>query len=320
MSPPRPRPRSRRRRPRRARALPEVLLEVGCEELPSSACREILDQAPGLVAEGLGNAGLDGQWPVETWVAPRRFAVLASVPSPFRVVRPPVRGPAEGAPDRAVAGFARSQGLTPADLEVRAGPGDRAFWWTGERAEEREVADVVPALAAHLIEGLRFSKTMRWGDGFGLRFSRPIRWLVAKVDAAPVRFALHGLEAGEVSQGHRFMGGPTRVQIAGGYREALREVAVVADHAERRAAIVAGLDAAAEGAGGAWRDPGGKLEEVVFLVEWPSVLTGRIALEHMRLPSRVLITAMQSHQRYLPLTGGDGELLPAFLAVSNGDP
>ena len=85
---PRRRPRSRRRRPRRAVALPDLLLEVGCEELPSSACREILEQAGGLFAEGLGNAGFTGDWPVQTWVAPRRFALFASVPSPFRVVRP----------------------------------------------------------------------------------------------------------------------------------------------------------------------------------------------------------------------------------------
>ena len=94
----------------------------------------------------------------------------------------------------------------------------------------------------------------------------------------------------------------------------------MADHAERRAVIVAGLDAAAEAAGAGWRDPGGKLDEVVFLVEWPSVLTGSIAEEHMRLPARVLVTAMQSHQRYFPLSDGDGALRPAFLAVSNGDP
>ena len=301
-------------------ALPDLLLEVGCEELPSSACREILEQAGGLFAEGLGNAGFTGDWPVQTWVAPRRFALFASVPSPFRVVRPPVRGPAEGAPERAVQGFARAQGVTPADLEVRPGPGDRGFWWRAEHEEEREVVDVLPAVAAHVLEGLRFSKTMRWGDGTGPRFSRPVRWLVAKADARVVPFTLHDLEAGETSRGHRFLGGPARVATAGGYREALREVAVVADHAERRAVIVAGLDAAAEAAGAGWRDPGGKLDEVVFLVEWPSVLTGSIAEEHMRLPARVLVTAMQSHQRYFPLSDGDGALRPAFLAVSNGDP
>src|SRR5207244_3039875 len=181
-------------------------------------------------------------------------------------------------------------------------------------------ADLGPALAARLIDGLRFSKTMRWGEGVGPRFSRPIRWIVAKVDEATVPFELHGLTAGEVSQGHRFLGGPARVATPADYHAALREVGVVADHGERRRVIVEGLDAAAAGVGCIWRDPGGKLEEVLFLVEHPSVVRGAIAEEHLRLPPRVLVTAMQSHQRYFPLELPDGTLQPMFLAVSNGDP
>ena len=161
---------------------------------------------------------------------------------------------------------------------------------------------------------------MRWGDGTGLRFSRPVRWVVAKLDEQTVPFDLHGLTAGDVSQGHRFLGGPAVIGDPGVYDEALRAVGVVPDHEARRAAIVAGLDQAAAAAGGAWSDPGGKMEEVVFLVEWPSVITGRFDDRHLRLPPRVLVTAMQGHQRYFPLRDGEGGLLPAFLAVSNGDP
>jgi glycyl-tRNA synthetase beta chain len=307
--------------------VPDLLLEVGCEELPSSACREILEQAPDLLAGALAAAGLEEGWSLEVAVAPRRFALLTSgLPERLEPTARSVRGPAaaaafgpDGAPTRAAEGFARGQGIAVEDLVVREDNG-REFVFAETRDEGRPMVEVVPDLAARLVGGLRFSKTMRWGEGTGLRFSRPVRWIVAKLDDRTVPFELHGLTAGEVSQGHRFLGAPATVPSASAYHATLESVAVLASHKERRARIVAGLDAAAAAAGGTWSDPGGKLEEVVFLVEWPSVLTGRFDERHLRLPPRVLVTAMQGHQRYFPLAGPDGDLLPAFLAVSNGDP
>ncbi|HET6690459.1 MAG TPA: glycine--tRNA ligase subunit beta, partial [Miltoncostaeaceae bacterium] len=306
--------------------MPDLLLEVGCEELPSSACREIIDQAPGLVRAALDAAGLGGAG-VRVSVAPRRFAVRvrdlpAELPATSRTVRGPAAAAAfgpDGAPTRAAEGFARGQGVAVGDLVVREDNG-REFVFAELRSEGRAVGDVVPDLAARLVNGLRFSKTMRWGDGTGLRFSRPVRWIVAKLDERTVPFELHGLRAGDVSQGHRFLGAPATIGDPSAYEPALNAVGVVPDHDARRAQIVGGLDEAAAGAGGTWSDPGGKLEEVVFLVEWPSVITGRFDPRHLRLPSRVLVTAMQGHQRYFPLRDGAGDLLPAFLAVSNGDP
>ncbi len=306
--------------------MPDLLLEVGCEELPSSACREIIEQAPGLVRAALDAAGLNGAG-VRVSVAPRRFAVRveglpAELPATSRTVRGPAAAAAfgpDGAPTKAAEGFARGQGIAVADLVVREDNG-REFVYAELRSEGSAVTDVVPDLAARLVNGLRFSKTMRWGAGTGLRFSRPVRWIVAKLDEQTVPFELHGLHAGDVSQGHRFLGGPATIGDPSSYESAMNAVGVVPDHEARRAQIVGGLDEAAAAAGGGWSDPGGKLEEVVFLVEWPSVITGRFDARHLRLPSRVLVTAMQGHQRYFPLRDGEGGLLPVFLAVSNGDP
>ena len=306
--------------------MPDLLLEVGCEELPSSACREIIDQAPGLVRAALDAAGLNGAG-VRVSVAPRRFALRveglpAELPATSRTVRGPAAAAAfgpDGAPTKAAEGFARGQGVAVADLVVREDNG-REFVYAELRSEGRAVADVVPDLAARLVNGLRFSKTMRWGDGTGLRFSRPVRWIVAKLDEQTLPFELHGLHAGDVSQGHRFLGGPATIGDPASYELTMHAVGVVPDHEARRAQIVGGLDEAAAAAGGGWSDPGGKLEEVVFLVEWPSVITGRFDARHLRLPSRVLVTAMQGHQRYFPLRDRSGDLLPVFLAVSNGDP
>ncbi len=306
--------------------MPDLLIEVGCEELPSSACREIVEQAPGLYAAALEALGLAGG-AVSVSVAPRRFAIHgAGLPHELAASSRTVRGPAasaafgpDGAPTRAAEGFARGQGLPVADLVVRD-DGGREFVFAEIAQAGRPLDELVPEIAARIVNGLRFSKTMRWGAGTGLRFSRPVRWVVAKLDDRTVGFDLHGLRAGDLSQGHRFLGAPAVIADAGSYAQALRGAAVIASHEERRKTILAGLDAAAATAGGAWSDPGGKLEEVLFLVEWPSVITGRFDERHLRLPARVLVTAMQGHQRYFPLRDDAGGLLPAFLAVSNGDP
>lgn len=308
--------------------MPDLLIEIGCEELPSSACREAIAQAPGLLDAALADLQVEAGGAV-AFVAPRRIAVYAEeVADRQGGGAKSVRGPAAsaafdaaGAPTKAAEGFARGQGLRVADLVVREDPdAGREFVYADLAGDDAPLVDLIPEIARQVLEGLRFGKTMRWGDGRGLRFSRPVRWITAKAGTQTVTFEIAGVPGGGVSQGHRFLGGPVEVTDACAYRDELRGSSVIADHVERREAIIAGLDAAASAAGGTWSDPAGKIEEVVHLVEWPSVITGRIAGEHLRLPSRVLVTAMQSHQRYMPMHDADGTLMPVFLAVSNGDP
>ncbi len=306
--------------------MPDVLVEIGCEELPASACREAIAQVPGLVADALAAQRLPDT-PVEVLVGPRRIAMLiAGLPTEREGRTREVRGPAtqaafgpDGAPTPAATGFARSQGVSVDALVVRE-DGGRPFVFADIAEPAVATAQLVPEIARAVINGIRFSKNMRWGEGSGLRFSRPVRWIVAKIGSETVPFEVHGLTAGDVSRGHRFLGGPTTVASPEAYRSALRAVGVIADHQERRTEIVAELNAAAAAAGCSWRDPGGKLEEVLFLVEHPSAIVGDIRPEHLRLPERVLVTAMQSHQRYFPLTRAGGGLEPRFLAISNGDP
>ena len=308
--------------------MPDLLIEIGCEELPSSACREAIAQAPGLMDSALADLQL-AAGPAIAWVAPRRIAVFCEgVADRQGGGAKSVRGPAasaafdeSGAPTKAAEGFARAQGIAVADLVVREDPdAGRDFVWAEKAGDDAPLVDLVPEIARRVLEGLRFGKTMRWGDGRGLRFSRPVRWITAKAGDQTVEFEAAGVPGGGTSMGHRFLGGPVDVASADSYRDALRGSFVIADHRERREAIMSGLDAAAQAAGASWDDPAGKIEEVVHLVEWPSVITGRIAEQHLALPERVLVTAMQSHQRYMPLHAADGSLVPAFLAVSNGDP
>jgi glycyl-tRNA synthetase beta chain len=267
--------------------MPSLLLEIGCEELPAGACREAESQLPALAAR------LYGKEPDEVYVTPRRLAVLLR-DLPAESSDELVKGPPESMRDRAAAGFARKHGLEVEQLEVREGH-------LSARIPGRPLRDVAAERASELIRDLTFSKSMRW-DGGGARFARPVRWRCLLLDEEVLD--------GSRSYGRRFAHGEVEIPSAEAYAETLRGVGVEPDAGERRRAIVEGLDGLGE-----WRDPAGKLEEVVYMVEQPTVLEGRFDEKLLSLPEIVIVTAMQAHQRYFPLGGARF----AFVA-GGGDP
>ncbi len=305
----------------------DFLLEIGVEEMPASACRSAIDLLPDRVAGLFSAEGVEvTSGNVEVMVAPRRIAVLVkNVPgeqTPREIVQ---RGPAveaafdaEGNPTKACEGFARAKGISAKDLEVREEAG-RCFVYYVTQSESRSTTALLPDICLKIVRDMYFPKNMRWGYR-EVRFSRPIRWLVAMWGEAVIPFRYAGLLSGRTSHGHRRLGGPVEVATPAGYVEALRSAGVVADHRERERTIRAELKRLAGVQGLTVIDPGAKMEEVLFLVEWPTVAQGEFAAHHLSLPAEVLETAMQSHQRYFPLVDGEGALSNRFLYVSNGDP
>jgi glycyl-tRNA synthetase beta chain len=269
-----------------------LLFEIGCEELPASACVQAGDQLRGRCEQILGVS------PNEVFVGPRRLAILVS-DLPERTPDEWVKGPPVSAGERAASSFAQKQGVAADQLTEREG-------FLGITVAGRPLVDVLPEQLAEFVRGMAFSKSMRW-DGGGVRFSRPIRWLCTKLDDETIEVTLAEIPSGGVSAGHRFTHGEIEISKAGDYARALRSADVEPDAEERRRLIRQGLDAIGE-----WRDPAGVLEEVVYLVESPVVLEGRFDEEFLRLPPRVVETAMQSHQRYFPLEGA------RFAFVANG--
>jgi glycyl-tRNA synthetase beta chain len=267
--------------------VPSLLLEIGCEELPASACREAEAQLPALAAR------LYGKEPDELYVTPRRLALLlrdlpAESPDEW------IKGPPEAMRDRAAAGFARRHGLEADQLELREG-----HLWA--RIPGKPLRESAREQARALIGTMAFAKSMRW-NGDGVRFPRPVRWLLLLLDGEALD--------GDRSYGRRFAHGEIEVAHADAYAATLRAAGVEPDADARRGAIVAGLDAL-----GDWRDPAGKLDEVVYMVEHPTVLEGRFDEHLLSLPEIVIVAAMQAHQRYFPLGGARF----AFVA-GGGDP
>jgi glycyl-tRNA synthetase beta chain len=264
--------------------MPSLLLEIGVEELPATACREAEAQLPELARALIGAA------PSQLFVGPRRLGFLIE-DLPERTRDEWVKGPPENLRDQAAAGFAKKHAIAVEELEVRDG-------FLGLTVPGRELRDVLPEQIDRIVRGFSFTKSMRWDDT-GIRFARPVRWVLVKLDAETV--------LGETSFGHRFTHGPVEISHAEAYADALRAADVEPVAEERRRLIVGGLDAV-----GGWSDPGGKLGEVVHLVEKPVVLEGRFDDRYLQLPERVIVTTMQSHQRYFPIEGN------RFALVANG--
>jgi glycyl-tRNA synthetase beta chain len=264
-----------------------LLIEIGCEELPASACREAQAQLPELAHRAIGAA------PTQVLVTPRRLAILVEE-VPERTPDEWVKGPPVKMKEQAAAGFAKRHGVAVEELEERDG-------FLGVEVSGRPLAEVLPEQLDTILRGLAFSKTMRT-EHSGLRFPRPVRWRLAMVDADAV--------VGEATFGHRFTSGRLEVPDASAYVETLRNADVEPDSEERRRQIVAALDGL-----GKWSDPNGVLDEVVFLVELPVVIDGRFDERYLQLPRRVIETTIQHHIRAFPL----GENRFAFVA-NGGDP
>ncbi len=266
----------------------QLLLEIGCEELPAASVREAEAQLPVLSERHLGAA------PDQVLVGPRRLAILVSVEEPSGEQW--IKGPPVSLREKAAEGFAKRHGVSVDDLEERDG-------FLGVVSEGQSLGQALPGQLDAIVRGLRFGKTMRW-DESGLRFPRPMRWTCARLDAEPVE------GHGTTTWGHRFTHGEVEVPSADAYVETLRAIDVEPDPAERERLIREGLDAL-----GDWRDPLRKLREVIHLVEAPLVLEGSFDERFLSLPAAVIETAMQSHQRYFPL----GRNRFAFVA-NGGDP
>ena len=298
----------------------DLLFEIGAEEIPAGFMPNILGQLKQLAEIKLNDAHLPFE-SIETYGTPRRLALIvkgladasAEISERHKGPSASIAYDADGNATKAAIGFARGKGLDVADLVVEDG-----YIYAETKTAGVPAKDIVTEMLPQLITGLNFPKSMHWGD-LDAKFVRPVRWLVALLDeeVIPVEFAT--VQSGNVSRGHRFLGADEiTIKNAASYVETLKENFVMVDQDARRELISKQLHdmAASKNASIVWDDD--LLEEINYLVEWPTALCGGFEESYLALPDAAIITPMKDHQRYFPLVGQDGKLLPMFLTVRNG--
>lgn len=298
----------------------DLLFEIGAEEIPAGFMPNILGQLKTLAETKLNDAHLPFE-SIATYGTPRRLALIvkgladtsAEISERHKGPSASIAYDADGNATKAAIGFARGKGLDVADLVVEDG-----YIYAETKTAGVPAKDIVTDMLPQLITGLNFPKSMHWGN-LDAKFVRPVRWLVALLDeeVIPVEFAT--VKSGNVTRGHRFLGADEiTIKNAASYVDTLKENFVMVDQDARRELISKQLHdiAASKNASIVWDDD--LLEEINYLVEWPTALCGGFEESYLALPDAAIITPMKDHQRYFPLVDQEGKLLPMFLTVRNG--
>ena len=304
----------------------ELLLEIGTEEIPAAflplAMRDMTEMIRKEFAALLIRHG-----EIKAMATPRRLCLSLSDVAEKQAEQVIEKlGPAkrvafdaQGQPTPAAIGFAKSQGVDVASLETMATEKGE-YLACRKKISGKETKDLLPQIIPALITALPFRKSMRWAD-FELRFARPVHWLLTVYGGEIVPFTWENITSGNLSYGHRFL---SPLSFAANsleeYLARTREHFVVVDPEERRRVILAQAEETAQSLGGKAFYTPALLDEVTYLVEYPTVIHGSFDTAYLALPKEVLITSMIRHQKYFPVTDREGALLPYFLTISNTRP
>lgn len=328
----------------------KLLFEIGTEEIPAKFMPGILKQLKELAAAKMQELRIPFE-DITVYGTPRRMAFIAGgVAETQADVVVEAKGPSvkiayvSGAPSKAAQGFARGQGVDVKDLVVRDN-----YVYAVKHLAGQPVVELLPGLLMDILTSLSFPKTMRWAD-YEFRFVRPIRWMVALFGDQIIPVEICGVKSGKFSMGHRFMQqslkaaaesqgllsaalskvgnkvysalagvkGAVEIPSAGDYKKVMYDNFVMVDQDERRALILQQIKDLAAQNGGEAEINEDLLEEVNYLVEWPTSLCGKFEEKFLSLPKECIITPMREHQRYFPVLDEDGNLLNKFITVRNG--
>ena len=298
----------------------DLLLEIGTEEVPAHVMPHLLADLKRLAGDVFAERRLAYE-SLRTIGTPRRTALLVTgLAERQEDISTETRGPsvaiafdAEGKPTKAGAGFARGQGVDPAALIQRDG-----YVYASVHERGAETAQLLTELLPELIRAIPLPNSMRWGD-LDFRFIRPIRWIVALYGTEVVPFTLANVTSGNTSRGHRTLS-PQDFVISSpaDYETACEKAYIIVDPVRRRSMITEQINEVAKAAGGTAEITPDLLEEVLYLVEYPTALSGAFEEKYLALPAETVITPMRDHQRYFPVKAADGSLLPVFITVRNG--
>ena len=296
-----------------------LLLEIGTEEVPAHVMPGILSQLKENAAKTFEELRIEYK-NIKTLGTPRRSALLVEGLAEQQAdLSKENRGPAvniafdaDGNPTKAAQGFARGQGVKPEELVTKDG-----YVYAMVHEKGGQTVDLLGDTLKGLVDGLNFPNNMHWAD-LDYKFIRPLRWLVALYGQDVIDFEVANVKSGRTSRGHRFLSeGDFEIANAEDYVEACRKASIIVDQNERCEMIRQQIAEVAVANGGQAEVNEDLLEEVLYLVEYPTALCGKFDEKYLALPAEAVITPMRDHQRYFPVLK-DGKLLPLFITIRNG--
>lgn len=296
-----------------------LLLEIGTEEVPAHVMPGILSQLKENAAKTFDELRIEYK-NIKTLGTPRRSALLVEGLAEQQAdLSKENRGPAvniafdaDGNPTKAAQGFARGQGVKPEELVTKDG-----YVYAMVHEKGGQTVDLLGETLKGLVDGLNFPNNMHWAD-LDYKFIRPLRWLVALYGQDVIDFEVANVKSGRTSRGHRFLSeGDFEIANAEDYVEACRKASIIVDQNERCEMIRQQIAEVAAANGGQAEVNEDLLEEVLYLVEYPTALCGKFDEKYLALPAEAVITPMRDHQRYFPVLK-DGKLLPLFITIRNG--
>lgn len=301
-----------------------LLLEIGVEELPSRFGQTTLDQIENNLSKLLKEERINFD-NIEKYATPRRLTfVIKNLADKATDLEEEVKGPAkkiavddDGNFTKPALGFMKSKGLDPENVYFKQ-LGNAEYLFGTIKQEGKHTSEVLKTIVPEAIKNVTFPKAMRWG-GKNMRFARPIRWMVALLNNEILDIDLEGIKSSNITRGHRFLGEREfEVNSVEEYFEKLDKNFVILDQHKRKEMIRKQAVEVAKSLGGEVELDEDLLEEITFLVEYPTAFYGEFDEEYVKLPKEVVTTPMKEHQRYFPVLK-DGKLLPNFIAVRNGD-
>jgi glycyl-tRNA synthetase beta chain len=294
--------------------MPQLLLELFSEEIPARMQAQAARDLERMARERLAAEGLLPE-ALKTFAGPRRLTLVAEgLPATQSDRHEDRKGPRVGSPDQAIEGFLRSTGLTRDQLVERDG-----VYFAHLHKAGRPTPEIVAEMVEAIVRSFPWPKSMTWGYGT-LRWVRPLKRILCVFDREVVPFAIDGIESGDVSEGHRFMGSgkPFRARDFDEYQDGLTKHFVVLDPEERKERIMDAARTLCFARNVELVEDEGLLDEVSGLAEWPTPVLGAMDPDFLDLPPEVIRTSMRTHQKYFAVRDpATGFLVPHFLTVAN---
>ena len=303
----------------------DLLLELGTEEIPARFISSTKKSMKSFLEKKLKELRISFD-SVNIKSTPRRFSIFINKLSEKQTESiEEIKGPSRkiafdenNNPSKALLGFLKSKDVSIENIKFVKN-GNEEYVYVQKKLESLKTESYFKEIFEQMIDSLSFPKPMRWG-GNKIKFIRPIRWILCLYGNEVPELEMFNLKASNLTRGHRFLG-KSYIEISSidEYEKALEENYVILDDQKRRELIRSQIEKIAENLNSTYMEDEDLLEEINYIVEYPTALYGQFKEEYLKLPKETIITPMKEHQRYFPVVDNNGNLVNKFITVRNGN-